>query len=596
MAATAEKIEELEVPNGGIGDFVMEDDEAEAVYGKDEESEDDEDEDDEEFGETGIAQFPDIAKKMATYGRNEDKLLAHVAKGELVIPFQFLENEDTKKVIFDMLIEAGLEDPERYVVGGESNSINPTTGLPEFFLGKIFRGIVGGVKKALSGVVKVIKKIAPIVLPIALSFTPLGPMFGAAMGSGIATLINGGDLGDAMKSGLMAGAAGAVTAGFTGTSGSFMQNIKAAADPARFSQALEGVTGDRAFFSKFNPTEGIKPTTADFKFDPKNLEGQQLSSQQLSGNTSPLNLEGQQLSSQQLGGNPPPESINRAANLKGSQLSSQQLAGNTFTPTPPKPELSFLDKPLGEQYGIAKDYMFRGGETKAGVLEAQKAAGKAAYDAGIAANMGEVGAQAYAKSAFEDAAPGMLAKYGPSVLAGTAIAAGAGAFKVPEQEPVNLAGRNPDGTVITGSDLIDADPSKYLIGELGNLRLNPETGEYEEVESMVSSFNKNTRPFEDIYATTPMPNNMGRAPSGPFARPYVQAAADGGPIFPRRNGGIAPTEGVQGQDSVRAMLMPGEFVMTTDAVRGLGNGNLNSGIQNMYSVMRNLESRGRNTA
>ena len=190
----------------------------------------------------------------------------------------------------------------------------------------------------------------------------------------------------------------------------------------------------------------------------------------------------------------------------------------------------------------------------------------------------------------------MLARYGPSALAGTAIAAGAGAFKTPEQEPVNLAGRNPDGTVITGSDLIDADPSKYLISELGNLRLNPETGEYEEVESMVSSFNKNTRPFEDIYATTPMPNNMGRAPSGPFARPYVQAAAEGGPIFPRRNGGIAPTEGVAGQDSVRAMLMPGEFVMTTDAVRGLGNGNLNSGIQNMYSVMRNLESRGRNTA
>jgi hypothetical protein len=41
------------------------------------------------------------------------------------------------------------------------------------------------------------------------------------------------------------------------------------------------------------------------------------------------------------------------------------------------------------------------------------------------------------------------------------------------------------------------------------------------------------------------------------------------------------------------MLMPGEFVMTTDAVRGLGNGNLNNGIKNMYSVMRNLESRGR---
>jgi hypothetical protein len=44
------------------------------------------------------------------------------------------------------------------------------------------------------------------------------------------------------------------------------------------------------------------------------------------------------------------------------------------------------------------------------------------------------------------------------------------------------------------------------------------------------------------------------------------------------------------------MLMPGEFVMTTDAVKGLGNGNMNRGIKNMYSVMRGLENRGRTTA
>jgi|TARA_R110000744_G_scaffold129420_1_gene236837 hypothetical protein len=44
------------------------------------------------------------------------------------------------------------------------------------------------------------------------------------------------------------------------------------------------------------------------------------------------------------------------------------------------------------------------------------------------------------------------------------------------------------------------------------------------------------------------------------------------------------------------MLMPGEFVMTTDAVRGLGGGNLNSGIKSMYSVMKHLESRGRAAA
>ncbi len=66
--------------------------------------------------------------------------------------------------------------------------------------------------------------------------------------------------------------------------------------------------------------------------------------------------------------------------------------------------------------------------------------------------------------------------------------------------------------------------------------------------------------------------------------------------FPRRNGGIMPNEGIPNQDSVRAMLMPGEFVMTTDAVKGLGNGSMNQGIKNMYSVMRGLENKGRATA
>jgi hypothetical protein len=39
------------------------------------------------------------------------------------------------------------------------------------------------------------------------------------------------------------------------------------------------------------------------------------------------------------------------------------------------------------------------------------------------------------------------------------------------------------------------------------------------------------------------------------------------------------------------MVMPGEFIMTTDAVKGAGNGDLNQGIKKMYSVMRNLENR-----
>ena len=134
MVEETEELEELEVPTGGIGDFVMEDDELEEVYGDDSETDAKE-----EFGDNGIAQFPALAERMAKYGRNEDNMLAHVAEGELVIPAQFLEDEVMKQRIYDILTEAGVEDPEAYVVGAEANDLNPTTGLPEFFLKKLFK-------------------------------------------------------------------------------------------------------------------------------------------------------------------------------------------------------------------------------------------------------------------------------------------------------------------------------------------------------------------------------------------------------------------------------------------------------------------------
>ena len=66
----------------------------------------------------------------------------------------------------------------------------------------------------------------------------------------------------------------------------------------------------------------------------------------------------------------------------------------------------------------------------------------------------------------------------------------------------------------------------------------------------------------------------------------------GGPMgFPRRNGGIDPSEGSGRKDDVPAMLMAGEFVLTKDAVKGLGGGNQRKGIQNAYNMMNQLEAR-----
>ena len=75
----------------------------------------------------------------------------------------------------------------------------------------------------------------------------------------------------------------------------------------------------------------------------------------------------------------------------------------------------------------------------------------------------------------------------------------------------------------------------------------------------------------------------------------IRFAADGGlsdPMsFPRRNGGIDPSEGSGTKDDVPAMLMAGEFVLTKDAVKGLGDGNSRKGIQRAYDMMDKLEAR-----
>jgi len=72
----------------------------------------------------------------------------------------------------------------------------------------------------------------------------------------------------------------------------------------------------------------------------------------------------------------------------------------------------------------------------------------------------------------------------------------------------------------------------------------------------------------------------------------ITFAKEGGEMgFPRRTGGIDPSEGSGTKDDVPAMLMAGEFVLTKDAVKGLGDGDQRKGIQRAYSMMDNLEAR-----
>ena len=58
-----------------------------------------------------------------------------------------------------------------------------------------------------------------------------------------------------------------------------------------------------------------------------------------------------------------------------------------------------------------------------------------------------------------------------------------------------------------------------------------------------------------------------------------------------RNGTFIPMGVKEKADDVPAMLSKNEFVMTADAVRGMGGGDVNAGAQRMYDLMNNLEAR-----
>jgi hypothetical protein len=587
MTNTAEQLEIEEVPSGGIGDFVMSDQDFRVLERQNAE---------EEYGNEGIARFEDTAGRIAAYGRFGDDQVAHVETGELIVPRRLIDQSpELKESIFQHLRAAGIEDPERYVVGDAENSINPETGLMEFgFFSKIFKGI----KKVFKKIGKVLKKVAPIILSIGLAMTPLGAIYGAALGSGIGTLIQGGNIKDALKAGLLSG----VTAGvFKGIQGAIDPNMtagqaisKSLANPgARFAQtgagfrdAFAGLTkeGGEGFFKTlgrdFNPNLVPKddlakvftdagytgaPTAEALAADAAGEAAEQKAAEQLALQdqlTTDIIAEqaGESTAGQGIEIRPRAEELVKATTDQiklpppgGFEQAGQGIEQLTKTASGSTLEnlKEMFDFGLGDSqktfFEAGKDLFFPTtgdyakflpeGVTKATATKFQEEAAKRALaDAGLA--------------------PGLMRRFGPAAAGLSLAAAPMGFFEVPDQEEAGLLERDEDGRLRTGSDYVDEDPYKYRVYPTG--------------------FQPTYRPPPSVLVPYPM-----------------QQVAQGGEIFPRRTGGIMPNEGVPNEDSVKAMLMPGEFVMTTTAVRGAGDGDLKKGINNMYSVMRNLESRGR---
>ena len=146
---------------------------------------------------TGEPTAQALAGGLATLGRYGDDYMVHAAEGETIIPAEVLQaNPGLKNDIFRQMQAMGIEEPSRYVVGSEFNSINPLTGQPEFFFKKIF---------------KAIKKILPMALPIVGNL--IAPGIGGIVGSALGTAISGGGASDILKGALLTGGTQALMGG-----------------------------------------------------------------------------------------------------------------------------------------------------------------------------------------------------------------------------------------------------------------------------------------------------------------------------------------------------------------------------------------------
>ena len=123
---------------------------------------------------------------LAALGRNEDRFMAHVAPGEMVVPPVI--SDKTRSIIRKEMAAVGL-DPNEYIVG-EGMSINPITGQAEF----------GFLKKIAKSVKKVVKKVAPIAAVIPGPWQPFAAVY--QKGNAALKLAKGeGGLGDIMTLG-----------------------------------------------------------------------------------------------------------------------------------------------------------------------------------------------------------------------------------------------------------------------------------------------------------------------------------------------------------------------------------------------------------
>ena len=523
----------------------------------------------------------DVGQYLAGKGRGGDSILAHITP----------------------------EEAEMLRSRGGSGTINPATGLPEFkggVLGKVVRAVKGVVKGVVNVVKDVLKSpVGRILGTIALAAV-LGPAgVGLSMGTaaGLAgagtTLMAGGSIKEALISGAMGYIGGGGTIMGTSPLSAVGGYLPGAAGSALNTGLTTGLLG--AGIGKI----GGMSTQDALKMGL--MSGASSAALQgLKNNTSMMN---EPVSLNEPG--TPAEGTGRftginetgpagqigAAGTTGTaqDLLANQSGGTSSLQLPPgaAPEAGYTVaganapsgySPLQLPPGAAPEPGYTVAGSQPGFIDKLVSGAKDLYTEYLSPSRAGLPADA-----------GIIQKYGPLALAGTAAVAAAGGMKT---DPVN---QNPAfNRNYTGSDYMKDNPDKFSGG--------------------LSSYTKPTTPDSPIVPTpsygsipigapsTVVPMGVTNRPAG-VAQPYNVSGLYGIPIiygpdgkprgyakggdaqmtnFPRKTGPInGPGTGTS--DDIPAMLSDGEFVFTARAVRNAGGGSRRKGAARMYKLMKKLE-------
>jgi len=504
-----------------------------------------------------------LAQELRAQGLEEDTELAHVRLGEIILPPEFLDDDKFATTVENKFKAEGI-NPEEAVVGG-IGTLNPGTGLQQFFL-----------KKLAKGLKKVVKKVAPYAGLIAAPFT--GGASAALIG-GVGGAIGGGGIKGALKGAALGGAGSALFGGAAGAGGGI----------GKFFNPAEGAKG--IFGGNLGPNirSGIGRLFRTPDFNPASGE---ISGGGIFGRAKEFILPGQDqrgLFSNLFGAGAPQQSVDDiAANVPGAKTRVERLRAEGLSDAQimadlqrsgyaPQTQSGFFSSPV---FNPATGQMTGGGfgsRVAEFILPGQD-------QRGLLANLGLTGGAGGAGGGL-----GNFAK-----LAGIgALSAGLGKLAYEDAKKQKGVALTPLTTMSpTGRYNIEAEIARRM----GQARPNPvEFGLLPEGTLPVLSGGQPRMAslggaIEELEGG--MARGMMRGGIMAFAQGGAVAMQEGGEMdpsqFPRMDGDINGP-GTEQSDDIPAMLSDGEFVMTARAVRGAGSYEMKTEPGGIINLVPSLE-------